>query len=44
MLEDFEEVEKVPTPQAFLLLVKQLNSVAYEKEAANSLPFDEIGQ
>jgi len=33
MLEDFEEVKKVPTPQAFLLLVKQLNSVAYEKEA-----------
>ena len=27
------EIEKVPTPQAFLLLVKQLNSVAYEKEA-----------
>ena len=27
------EIEKVPTPQAFLTLVKQLNAIAYEKEA-----------
>lgn len=35
MLNDFEvvEVEKVPAPQAFLQLVKQLNETAFEKEA-----------
>ncbi|WP_407425539.1 hypothetical protein [Treponema sp.] len=27
------EIEKVPTPAAFLTLVKQLNAIAYEKEA-----------
>ena len=39
-----EEKRETPTPAAFLTLVKQLNAIAYEKEAANSLPFDEIGQ
>ena len=27
------EIEKVPTPAAFLTLVKQINAIAYEKEA-----------
>lgn len=33
MFDNELEIEKVPTPQAFLTLVKQLNAIAYEKEA-----------